>query len=271
MCGIAGMIDLREQRPVPAGVLLSMADALTHRGPDEDGYYSRPGLGLVSRRLNIVGLEDGRQPITNRDGSVVVVFNGEVFEYPEWRAKLEGRGHRFATHCDTEVVVHLWEEYQEGMFEHLRGQFALALWDQRRRQLVLARDRLGICPLHWSRQDGWLLFASEIKALLASGLVPPRPDPRGINHLFTFFALPGPLTCFQGVEALLPGHYVSIQLLEAGAPRGFRSARIGKWTFPTRARKIPAPIQSNWLTSWKPACCGPSSIASAPTCRWSPI
>jgi asparagine synthase (glutamine-hydrolysing) len=104
------------------------------------------------------------------------------------------------------------------MFEHLRGQFALALWDQRRRRMVLARDRLGICPLHWTRQDGWLLFASEIKALLASGLVPPRPDPRGINHLFTFFALPGPLTCFQGVEALLPGHYHNIQLGETGAP-----------------------------------------------------
>jgi len=224
---------------VPAGVLASMADALTHRGPDEDGFYSRPGLGMVSRRLNIVGLEDGRQPIWNQDRSVAVVFNGEVFEYPEWRAKLEGRGYRFATHCDTEVIVHLWEEHQEGMFEHLRGQFALALWDQRRRQLVLARDRLGICPLHWTRQDGWLLFASEIKALLASGLVPARPDPRGINHLFTFFALPGPLTCFQGVEALLPGHYASIQLGAAGVDA--RVSNRAYWTmdFPDQGEEDP--------------------------------
>src|SRR5262249_36406334 len=155
------------------------------------------------------GLRDGRQPIANEDGSVGVVFNGEIFEYPELRARLTARGHRFATHCDTEVIPHLWEDFQEGLFDHLRGQFAFALWDARRRRLVLARDRFGICPLFWTRRttpDGdWLLFASEIKALLASGLVEARPEPRGINHVFTFFALPGLVTCFEGIHALPPG------------------------------------------------------------------
>jgi asparagine synthase (glutamine-hydrolysing) len=212
MCGIAGVVDLASRRPVPAGVIHAMADAIVHRGPDEDGYLERPGLAFASRRLSIVGLADGRQPIANEKDDVAVVFNGELFDYPEQRALLEGRGHRFRTHCDTELVPHLWEDHQEGMFAHLRGQFAVALWDERRRQVILARDRFGICPLYWTRQGDWLLFASEIKALLASGMVHARPDLGGINHVFTFFALPGPATCFEGVQALLPGHFLKVQL-----------------------------------------------------------
>src|SRR5581483_10156318 len=216
MCGIAGIVDLTGRRPLPAGVLEAMADAITHRGPDEDGFLERPGLGLASRRLSIVGLADGRQPISNEDRNVFVVYNGELFDYPEQRRELEGRGHRFATHCDTELVPHFWEERREGMLERLRGQFALALWDQRQQRLVLARDRFGICPLYWTRQSTpsgeWLLFASEVKALLASGLVDARPDPRGINHLFTFFAVPGPVTCFAGIQYLSPGRYLTVQL-----------------------------------------------------------
>jgi asparagine synthase (glutamine-hydrolysing) len=211
MCGIAGMIDLSGRRPVPEGCLEVMAYSLFHRGPDEDGFLCEPGLGLASRRLSIVGLADGRQPITNEDRSVAVVYNGELFDYPERRRELEGRGHQFRTGCDTEIIPHLWEDHQEGMFEYLRGQFALALWDGKRQRLVLARDRFGICPLYWTREDGWLLFASEIKALLATGLVRARPDRRGINHVFSFFAVPGPITCFAGVESLLPGHYLEIQ------------------------------------------------------------
>ena len=131
MCGIAGIIDLSgKRRPAPAGAIRKMADAIIHRGPDEDGYLERPGLAFASRRLSIVGLADGRQPIFNEDRSVAVVFNGELFDYPEMKAELEGRGHRFATHCDTEIIPHRWEDHQEGMFEHLRGQFAVALWDE---------------------------------------------------------------------------------------------------------------------------------------------
>jgi asparagine synthase (glutamine-hydrolysing) len=218
LCGIAGIVDLSERRPVPRGVLQRMADALVHRGPDEEGFLDRPGLGLASRRLSIIGLADGQQPIANENGRVVTVFNGELFEYPELRTQLEARGHHFATHCDTELVPHLWEDHQEGMFEYLRGQFALAVWDQDRQRLTLARDRFGICPLYWTRQSfgggDWLLFASEVKALLASGLVPARPDIRGIDQVFNFFAVPGPVTCFQGIELLQPGHYLTIQLRE---------------------------------------------------------
>src|SRR5262249_11064298 len=201
---------------VPDGSLEAMAAVLVHRGPDEDGFLVRPGLGLASRRLSIVGLFDGRQPIYNEDKSIAVVYNGELFDYPERRAELEGRGHRFATHCDTELVPHLWEDHQEDALAKLRGQFAVAVWDQPNRRLTLARDRFGICPLYWTRQQSssgeWLLFASEIKALLASGLVPPRPDPRGLNHVFSFFALPGPVTCFQGIQLLPPGHFLTIQV-----------------------------------------------------------
>lgn len=210
MCGIAGIVDLAGSRVVADGIIQRMTQAIVHRGPDEEGYFQRPGAALGSRRLSIVGLADGQQPVANEDRSVSVVFNGEFFDYLEQRAELESRGHRLVTHCDTEIVPHLWEENQEGVFERLRGQFALALWDERRHRLVLGRDRFGICPLYWTRQGEWLLFASEIKALLASGLVPVRPDLRGIDHIFTFAALPGPTTCFEGVQLLPPGHYLRI-------------------------------------------------------------
>ena len=216
MCGIAGAIDMSGNRLIPPGTLRAMADAILHRGPDEDGYFQDSGISLANRRLSIVGLADGKQPISNEDGTISVVFNGELFDYPEQRAKLEAKGHRFRTHCDTELFPHLWEEYGEGMFEHLHGQYAVALWDARERRLILARDRFGICPLYWAQRDGWLLLGSEIKAILASGMVTARPDPRGINHVFTFFAMPGPVTCFEGINLLLPGHFLDIRLRDDG-------------------------------------------------------
>jgi asparagine synthase (glutamine-hydrolysing) len=212
MCGIAGMVDLTGRRPIPTSSLQAMQHALIHRGPDEGGLFLRPGVGLASRRLSIVGIADGQQPMANEDQSVFVVFNGELFDYPEVRRDLEGRGHVFRSRCDTELIPHLWEEHGEAMFERLRGQFALALWDERQQRLLLARDRFGICPLYVTQQDGWLFFASEVKGLLASGLVPARPDPRGLNQFFSFFALPGPLTCFEGIRLLLPGHYLHVTL-----------------------------------------------------------
>src|SRR4051812_28239335 len=206
MCGIAGIINLTDPSAIDPAIARRMADAIVHRGPDEDGYFARPGLSMANRRLSIVGLANGRQPISNEDRSVAVVFNGEFFDYPEVKAQLEARGHQFRTHCDTELIPHLWEDDQEGMFEHLRGQFAIALWDRRRHCVILARDRFGICPLYYSRQTrdggGWLLFGSEIKALLASGLVAANPALRGIAQVFNFFAAPGPATCFAGVTAL---------------------------------------------------------------------
>jgi asparagine synthase (glutamine-hydrolysing) len=230
MCGIAGMIHLTGRAPLPSGSLTAMADRIVHRGPDEDGYLERPGLGLASRRLSIVGLADGRQPIWNEDRNLAVVFNGEFFDYPEAKQRLQARGHQFRTHCDTELIPHTWEDHQEGMFDHLRGQFAVALWDEKRQRLILGRDRFGICPLYWTRQrnaDGeWLLFASEIKALLGSGMVSARPDRRGISHAFTFFSMPGPVTCFEGIQALLPGRYLRIQRGE-----GNQSAQVSEHVY----------------------------------------
>src|SRR3984893_5192961 len=210
MLCIAVIVDLAGNREIENGIIQRMTQAICHRGPDERGCFQRPGVVLGSRRLSIVGLADGQQPVSNEDRSVSVVYNGEFFDYPEKRAELEARGHRLVTHCDTEIIPHLWEESQEGMFERLRGQFALSLWDEHRYRLVLGRDRFGICPLYWTRQGDWVLFASEIKALLASGMVPARPDLRGIDHVFTFAALPGPITCFQGVQLLPRGHYLQI-------------------------------------------------------------
>jgi len=210
MCGIAGIIDLAGQRLVPDGSIQRMARALLHRGPDEEGFLVQPGLALASRRLSIVGLADGQQPVANEDRSVFVVFNGELFDYIERQAELKERGHKLVTHCDTEIIPHLWEDYREKMWERLRGQFAIALWDEPRRQLHLGRDRFGIAPLFWTQQGDWLLFASEIKGLLASGMVPARPDRRGIDHVFTFSAVPGPRTCFENVQLLPPGHFLSI-------------------------------------------------------------
>lgn len=210
MCGIAGAIDLAGRRDVPEGVIRAMSRALTHRGPDEEGFFLRPGIALASRRLSIVGLADGQQPVSNEDKTLFTVFNGELFDFREQRTALQSRGHRLVTGCDTEILPHLWEESGVEMFARLRGQFAVAMWDDRRRQLTLGRDRFGIAPLYWTRQGDWLLFGSEIKALLASGMVPARADLRGIDHIFTFSAQPGPVTCFEGVRLLPPTSYLQI-------------------------------------------------------------
>jgi asparagine synthase (glutamine-hydrolysing) len=141
MCGIAGVIDLKGRRPVPEDIVKRMARALIHRGPDEEGFLHRPGLAFASRRLSIVGLADGQQPVSNEDQTISVVFNGELFNYREQRADLLQRGHHLVTHCDTELIPHLWEESREDIFRQLRGQFAIALYDQPRHQITLARDR----------------------------------------------------------------------------------------------------------------------------------
>jgi asparagine synthase (glutamine-hydrolysing) len=206
MCGIAGIIDLTGRRQPDPIVLQNMARSLWHRGPDDDGILIRQGLGFASRRLSIVGLGDGRQPIFNEDGSVAVVYNGELFDYPERKTELQAKSHVFRTHTDTELIVHLYEEHGEGVFAELKGQFALALIDFSKRTIFLARDRVGICPLHWSQQGDWLYFGSEIKALLASGGVPAVADPRGLDHIFTFFAMGTRRTMFEGVQSVLPGH-----------------------------------------------------------------
>jgi asparagine synthase (glutamine-hydrolysing) len=211
MCGIAGALDLRGTRQFSAERLLAMTTAIAHRGPDDEHTHQEPGVALGARRLSIVDLAGGRQPIANEDGTVWVAFNGELFDYPELRRDLLGRGHALATRCDTEAWAHLYEDRGEGMFEEARGQFAVSLWDRRGRTLLLGRDRPGICPLYYAERDGWLLWASEVKALLASGLVRPAPDPKGIDHFFNFFAAGMERTCFEGVRPIPPGHYLKVK------------------------------------------------------------
>lgn len=241
MCGIAGMIDLSGRQPAPAGVVARMAQAIIHRGPDEDGELIDAGIHLANRRLSILGLADGRQPISNEDQTVWTVFNGEFFEYPEQRSLLEAKGHRFRTHTDTELIPHLWEEHHLGCLEYLRGQFAFCLWDRRTNEILLARDRAGICPLFYTtvRHDGehWLLFCSEIKGLLASGLVPRTPDLRGLNGIFSFMAMPGPLTVFEGISCLVPGRYLHFRLGQTSPQEATRQRIYWEISYPDQGQE----------------------------------
>lgn len=220
-----------------------MADAIAHRGPDDDGFLDLPQLGLANRRLSIVGLADGKQPIANEDRSIWCVFNGEFFDYPEVRQSLEVKGHRFRTHTDTELIPHLWEEYGEKLVDHLKGQFAFCVFDANRNTIFLARDRFGICPLYWTlrkRDDTtYLIFGSEIRALLASGMVPAEPDLRGINHVFSFFAVPGPITCFRGVNLLPPGHCLSARI--SNGEDDVRERAYWELDFPDRGQELNPP------------------------------
>jgi asparagine synthase (glutamine-hydrolysing) len=211
MCGIAGAVDLTGRRPFPPERILTMTRALAHRGPDDEQVHLEPGLALGVRRLAIIDVAGGRQPLANETGDVWVAYEGELYDYPELRRRLLERGHTLATRCDTEAWVHLYEDHGEAVFDHARGQFAVALWDRRRRALLLGRDRPGIAPLFYARADGWLLWASEIKALLASGLVEARPDRKGIDFFFNFFSLPNTRTCFAGVTSLAPGHLLKVR------------------------------------------------------------
>jgi asparagine synthase (glutamine-hydrolysing) len=210
MCGIAGAFDLTGTRVFPTQRLLAMTAAIAHRGPDDEQVHIEPGVALGARRLSIIDLAGGRQPIASEDRAVWVAFNGELFEYPELRRQLVCAGHQLETRCDTEVWVHLYEDHGDGMFAKARGQFAVSLWDQRTRTLILGRDRVGICPLYYAQAGGWLLWGSEVKALLASGMVAARPDPRGIDHLFTFFCAGTTRTFFDGISSLPPGHFLKV-------------------------------------------------------------
>src|SRR5262245_21744930 len=165
MCGIAGLFSLHG-KPVLEDEVQSMCDAMVHRGPNDDGYYTAPGIGLGMRRLSIIDIDGGHQPVRNEDGSVWVVFNGEIYNFKTLRCSLERQGHRFYSETDTEVIVHLYEQYGESCVDKLRGMFAFALWDERRKTLLLARDRLGVKPLFYTVVDGRLAFGSELKVLL---------------------------------------------------------------------------------------------------------
>ncbi len=211
MCGIVGALDLRGRRSFDPARLARMAAAVRTRGPDDGAVWSEPGIAIATRRLAIVDVAGGRQPLCDAGGRVWAACNGELFNHHELRQELTARGHRFRSRCDAELWPSLYLDAGERAFERARGQFAVALWDRRERVLLLARDRIGVCPLHYAQADGWLLWASEIKALLASGLVRAEPDEAGIDHMFALFAAGTRRTCFRGVHSLWPGHYLHVR------------------------------------------------------------
>src|SRR5881296_1812147 len=204
MCGLAGVARQRP-RGVSAELLERMAAAIRHRGPDGFGLHADDRIGLAHVRLSVIDVAGGAQPMTNEDGDVRVVYNGEIYNYLELRHELEVRGHVFRTRSDTEVLVHGYEQWGEELLERLNGQFAFALHDRRTASLFLARDRFGILPLYYAERGGDLYFASEIKALLASGEVERALDPAGLDEVFTFWAARPPRTPFRGIRALEPG------------------------------------------------------------------
>ena len=205
MCGIAGMVRWNGSPP-SAREVEQMCDAIRHRGPDDQGVYADAHAAIGMRRLSIIDLANGRQPIGNEDGTIWVVFNGEIYNFEELRRPLERRGHRFRTTSDTEVIVHLYEEVGERVVEHLRGMFAIAIWDTRRRQLLLARDRLGIKPLYYARLRDGLAFASEIKSILQIPEVERRLSAPALGHLLAFLCTPPSQSIVDGVLKLEPGH-----------------------------------------------------------------
>ncbi len=206
MCGIAGLIYRDPERTPDEGVLTAMRDTLAHRGPDGAGIWRRGPAGLAHRRLAIIDLAQGAQPLTNEDGSIAITFNGQIYNYRDLRQDLLSRGHRFRTQCDTEGIVHLYEEEGERCVERLRGMFAFAIWDGVRQRCLLARDRLGIKPLYYRLDDQALLFGSELKALLAALPAPPAIDPTALLDYLVFLYVPAPKTIFQGIRKLPPGH-----------------------------------------------------------------
>lgn len=191
--------------------LQAMADKIHHRGPDDEGFYLNGAIGLASRRLSIIDLSMGHQPIANEDESVWIVFNGEIYNYPELRAKLVTSGHIFRTHTDTEVIVHLYEQYGLDCVKHLRGMFAFAIWDEQKQRLFIARDPLGQKPLYYCHQAGKFVFGSEIKSLLADNEIRPGLNARAMHNVISLRYIPGDDTMFEGINKLPAGHYLTFQ------------------------------------------------------------
>lgn len=224
MCGICG-IATRESGQIDSAVLQYMCNTLTHRGPDDEGYYTNAGIGLAMRRLSIIDLDGGHQPISNEDQTIWLIFNGEIYNYRELRHDLLEKGHTFRTQSDSEVIIHAYESYGEQCLEYLNGMFGFAIWDENKRRLLLARDRLGIKPLYFWATNDRIIFGSELKALLAYPDTPREIDPIALDHLLTLEYIPSPRTIFTGVSKLEPGHYL---LWEDG-----RCQTASYWTIPT--------------------------------------
>src|ERR1044071_3718343 len=211
MCGIAGIVSKDRGARIDGAPVRAMCDAIVHRGPDDEGIYAQGPVGLGMRRLSIIDLAGGHQPIFNEDRSIWIVFNGEIYNFPELRRELLAKGHHFSTNSDTEVIVHLYEEHGSECVQKLRGMFAFALYDERRRRLLLARDRLGIKPLHYALVNGRLFFGSEIKAILAAAPELNDIDRHALLQYVYFGYIPDPVTAFAPIKKLPPGHILEFE------------------------------------------------------------
>lgn len=205
MCGIVGIFNYKNHHPVSFELVKKMNDEIYHRGPDDEGFYIKNNIGIAMRRLSIIDLDTGSQPMHNEDNSVQVVFNGEIYNYVELREDLQRKGHSFYTKSDTEVIVHLYEEYAMDFPLYLNGMYGIALWDEKKKSLFLARDRAGIKPLYYAETEKGLMFASEIKALLKAG-ISKLPDYEAINQYLSYGYIPSPLTGFQAIKKLNAGN-----------------------------------------------------------------
>jgi len=220
MCGIAGIFNTRNEDIPQIELINRMTDAITHRGPDESGVHLEPGLALGHRRLSVIDIASGQQPLFNADRSAAIVFNGEIYNFMQLRPELEALGYRFTTNSDTEVILHAWQAWGSQCVQRLRGMFAFAVWDQKRRHLFLARDRLGIKPLYYALlPNGHFVFGSELKALLPHPALPRERDPMAIEDYFAYGYIPEPRTIFSGVRKLPPGHTLLIEKGQTLLPR----------------------------------------------------
>ena len=211
MCGIAGIFDTQSKREIDQALLVRMNQAQHHRGPDETGLHAEPGIGLAHKRLSIIDLSSGHQPLFNEDGSVVVVFNGEIYNFVELMPELQALGHTFRTHCDTEVIVHAWEQWGEQCVERFRGMFAFALWDRNKQTLFMARDRMGVKPLFYALlDDGQLIFGSELKVLTTHPGLKREFDPCAIEAYFAYGYVPEPRTIYKQAFKLPPAHTLTL-------------------------------------------------------------
>src|SRR5579884_1549638 len=233
MCGIAGLVSHDGLPPDAARRALRMRDVMDYRGPDDAGLYVDACAALAHRRLSIVDLSTGQQPLSNEDGTIWVSFNGEIYNHRDARADLEAAGHRYRSRSDTETIVHAYEQWGDDSVQRFRGMFAWAVWDAPKRRLLLTRDRLGIKPLYWARAGDVLLFASEIKAILASGLVEPEANYAVLSETLSTRYTSGEETLFKGVRKLLPGHQL---VFERGEVRVRQY-----WDVPGRTADGPAP------------------------------
>lgn len=211
MCGICGKLTFDNEATISPALLKVMADTIHHRGPDDEGYYVSGPIGLGFRRLSIIDLQSGHQPLSNENGTIWIVFNGEIYNFQELRELLLSKGHVFKTQSDTEVIVHLYEEFGPECLEKLRGMFAFAIWDENAKTLFLARDRVGIKPLYYCLTNESLVFASEIKAILADPSIHREIAPEMIDRFLTFLYVPGEDTLLKGIRKLAPGHYLLIR------------------------------------------------------------